>query len=480
MKRVVIIGGGISGLSTAYYLRRARPDLAITVLDRRDRLGGVITTRRESGFVMEGGPDSFITLKPWGVQLCRDLGIEDRLIPTDPANRKVYVLSRGRLEPLPPGLVLTAPTRLAPFLASRLISWPGKIRMGMDLILPRGPEREDESLGSFVRRRLGREAVDKIAEPILGGIFLAEADRLSLRATFPRLLEMERRHRSLILALRKEGRASGGASPFRSLEGGMDHLVEALRAALPGVEFGTGTNVIRIESTSSVPVGGDTPGADPVDRPGNIPCRVVTDGEALEASALVLAVPPPDCARILRSVSDPLADEIARIPSVSTATVSLGFRVSRSAVPLDGTGFVIARGENRRILACTWSSKKFGNRAPEGQLLVRCFLGDGKETGERRGDSILEQSDQNLVALVREELKLTMGLEGDPVASAVWRWKEANPIYEVGHLDRVRRIEALIDPALNLRLTGSGFRGIGIPDCVGDAIRVASEVAAGT
>ncbi len=453
MKRVLIAGAGISGLATAFYLKRRRPDLSVTVLDPRERLGGVITTREKDGFVIEGGPDSFITLKPWGAQLCRELGIEGRLQSTDPANRKVYILSRGRLEPLPPGVMLTAPTKVLPFLQSRLFTWPGKIRMGMDLFLPRGRNHGDESLGAFVRRRLGQEAVDKIAEPILGGIYLAEADRLSLRSTFPRFIEMEQKHRSLILAMRRQtrpGRETGGAtSPFRTLPGGMGELVEALRRAMPDVEFRTGSRVVRIEG----------------------PRRVATTGGMMEPDAVVLAVPPPDCAAILKGILPEAADRIARIPTLTTATVSLGYREPGAKVPLDATGFVIARGENRRILACTWSSKKFQGRAPEGHLLVRCFFGGGKN------EAIVEEDDATLERIAREELADLMGLTGEPVVSAVFRWPRANPIYEVGHEARVREIEEKVDPALNLFLTGSGFRGIGIPDCAGDAVRIAAEVA---
>lgn len=454
MKKVLIAGAGISGLATAFYLKRRRPDLAVTVLDPRERLGGVITTQTRDGFVVEGGPDSFITLKPWGVQLCRELGIEDRLFSTDPANRKVYILTRGRLEPLPPGVMLTAPTKVLPFLRSRLFTWPGKIRMGMDLFLPRGgSHEEDESLGAFVRRRLGQEAVDKIAEPILGGIFMAEADRLSLRSTFPRFIEMERKHRSLILAMRRQKRPAsetgGATSPFRTLPGGMVEMVEALRRAMPGVEFRTGVRVERIEA----------------------PRRVVTTQGVMEPDAVVLAVPPPDCAAILRGILPEVSAKISRIVTLTTATVSLGYRNPKAKVALDATGFVIARGENRRILACTWSSKKFQGRAPEGHLLVRIFFGGGKN------EAIVEEDDATLERIAREELADLMGLTGEVVISAVYRWPLANPIYEVGHEARVREIEGMVDPALNLHLTGSGFRGIGIPDCAGDAARVAAEVA---
>lgn len=449
-KKVVIVGGGISGLATAFYVKRARPDLKITLVEGRGRLGGVITTRRQDGFVIEGGPDSFVNIKPWGVQLCRDLGIDGRLIPTDPSNKKVYIYSGGRLQALPPGMILTAPTQIWPFLKNSLISWPGKLRMGMDLVLPRGRECPDESLGSFVGRRLGQEAVDKIAEPILGGIFLADASRLSLKCTFPRFLDMEREHRSLILAMRRQSRrATNGGSMFRAMAGGMDDLVTCLREALEGVELRTGLKAVRVEK----------------------PLKVITEEGALEASAVVMAVPPPQCAALLRPVSEAAADEIASIPTLSTATVSLGYSRARPNLDLDGTGFVIPKKEQRRILACTWSSRKFVGRAPEHHLLVRCFVG-----GER-GEEHLKGSDEDLAQLARQELREIMGLQEEPILSRVFRWPEANPVYEVGHQAKVERIESLVDPDLNLYLSGSGFRGVGIPDCVRDAQRVAGAIA---
>jgi len=450
VKRVVIVGGGISGLSAAFYLRRARPDLAITLLEGRDRLGGVITTLHRDGFVVEGGPDSFIIQKPWALQLCHDLRIEGRLLAPDPRNRRVYVLSRDRLISLPPGLMMGAPTRLGSFLSTRLVSWPGKIRMAFDLFLPRGAEDEDESLGGFIRRRVGQEALDKIADPILGGIHAAGADRLSLLFTFPRLKELERRHRSLILGMRREaGPPEAGGSPFRTLAGGMAELVEALRAALADQDLRTGCPVAQVSRS----------------------LEVITLKESLAADAVILAMPPPAACALLRPGFPELAEAISAIPSVSTATVSLAYRDAKPSVALDGTGFVIARGESRRILACTWSSQKFSGRAPAGSLLVRCFLG-----GEG-GEEPLRRSDDELGQIARSELEQLMGLHGAPLFSAVFRWEKANPILEVGHAGRLRRIEKALEASRRLFVTGAGFRGIGIPDCVRDAKNVAAQVA---
>jgi oxygen-dependent protoporphyrinogen oxidase len=431
LKRVVVVGGGIAGLTAAYVLRN---DARVTLLERRDRFGGTIATLDRDGFLIEGGPDSMLTAKPAGVELCRELGLGDRIIGTIPENRKVYVLNQGKLEPLPAGMMLTVPTKMSEFLKSRLISWEGKMRMAMERFIPAGAEVEDESLASFVRRRLGQEALDKIAEPLMAGIYVADAERLSLKSTFPRFLEMERRHGSLIKALSKAP-PSGDTSPFASLRGGMIELVDALRSKLSNVDLRLSTPVRRMSRD----------------------LRIEIDGETLRPDAVLLAVPPPEAASILREALPELSAIVSSIPVASTATVSLGFRTDR---PLDGTGFVIPRAEKRRILACTWSSKKFEGRAPAGCLLVRCFVTEPYLGGD-------------LARLAREELRGIMGLEEEPAVTEVFSWPGANPIYEVGHERKVREIESLVAAVPGLALLGSGFRGIGIPDCIRDAREVA-------
>jgi len=423
--RVVIVGGGIAGLTVAYRLRgRAH----VTLLEERDRLGGVIRTEHDGGFLIEGGPDSFLTTKPWAAELARELGLGDRIIT--PQAREVYVVSRGKLERLPDGVFLTVPTRMGPWMKTKLLSTWGKLRAGMDLVLPRGAEADDESIGSFVRRRLGREVAEKLADPIMAGIYMADADRISLRATFPRFADLERDHRSLIRGLRRQ-KTSGSLSPFASLRGGIGELADALIAALEAT-VRTRTSVSRVE-----------------------PGRVVTGDGPIEADAVVLAVPPAAASAMLAPSA--LADAIARIRSVGSVTVSLGYR--GVALP-PGTGFVIPRAERRSIIACTWSSQKFAGRAPEGHVLVRCFL------GEESADPVAE---------ARDDLQRLLGIAAEPAVSRVFRWPGANPVYEVGHLARVREIESLTPPGLFL--TGSGFRGIGLPDGIRDATEIASRVA---
>lgn len=422
MKRVVVVGGGIAGLAAAYELSRG--GVAVTVVER-DRLGGVIVSRRDSGYLLEGGPDSFLVgPKPWAKELCEELGLGDRLIT--PRTRRVFVLSDGELHELPEGVFLTVPTKWGPFFSTGLLTLGGKLRAAMDLFLPRGPEVEDESIGSFVRRRFGRQVLEKLAEPIMAGIYVAPADDLSLRATFPRFADLERHHRSLIKALRKMPPPSGNLSPFMSLRGGMTELVDALVRAMPDVTFLTGREVVGLE-------------------PG---WKVRLDDGVLEADEVVLAVPAHAAARLWPGIPP--------VRYVSTATVSLAYPKSRE---LDGSGFVIPRSEKRQILACTWTSSKLEGRAPDDVLLVRCFFKD------LEGD---------LPARAAAELREILGLEGPPLRSWVWTWPDRNPVYEVGHLARMKEFESRLPSGLHL--AGSGFHGAGIPDCVRDGRAVARSI----
>lgn len=440
MTRVAVVGAGIAGLSCAYELARGGAD--VVVLESRDRAGGVIVTDRVGGYVVEGGPDSLLSVKPAGLELVRELGLGDRIVPA--LSRRVYVQHDGELHPLPEGVFLTVPTKLGPLWKSGLFTLGGKLRMGLDLVLPRGAEADDESLGSFVRRRLGRQALERLAEPLMAGIYLADAEELSLRATFPRFLEMEREHRSLIKALRRAP-PGGSVSPFVSLRGGLGELVERLESALPAGTIRKGATVRALE-------------------PG---WTLKLDGGSISADRLVLAVPPPAAAELLRPLDAGLSDAIAGIRVASSATVSLGWPVSAIARPLDGTGFVIPRSERGTMLACTWTSSKFEGRAPEGKVLVRAFV----------GEAAMPVSDADLVAAIRAELERRIGAKGEPEIARVYRWPGANPIYRVGHERRVKQIEERASAKLpGLSIIGSGLRGIGIPDNVKDGRTTARRI----
>ncbi len=461
-QHVVIVGGGIAGLATAYFLQKEAAaqglDLTLTLVEREARLGGKIVTDIAGGFVVEGGPDSFITQKPWALQLCRELGLADRLVGTNDAQRSVYVLRGGRLRKMPDGMLLIVPTRFMPFVTSDLLSWRGKLRMGLDLFIRPRRDLADESLANFIRRRLGQEALDVLAEPMMAGIHVADPETLSLQATFPRFVEIERRYGSLTRgmiaarrAARANGRSAGGTTTFMTLRGGLQELVGALAHAIHA-EIRLGTPVARLAAN---PAGGYR--------------LAVGDGLLLEADAVVLATPAYVSADLLRQTSPKLAAKLDAIRYVSTATVSLGYSADEFEHPLDGFGFVVPRREPAQLLACTWTSTKFPQRAAPGTVLLRAFVG-----GPRRED-LVALDDDALVGLVREELRTIMGVRASPTVARVFRWHRSNPQYEVGHLDEVDEIEALA-PA-GVYLTGSAYRGVGIPDCVRQGQETAAAVA---
>jgi oxygen-dependent protoporphyrinogen oxidase len=431
MKPVVVIGGGIAGLAAAWELHKG--GARVTVLEASPRLGGVISTTRRDGWLVEGGPDSFLTTKPAAVELVREAGLGGNLVPS--RGGRVYVWTRGTLHPIPEGVHLTVPTRAWPVLRSGLFSWGGKLRMLGERWRRPSPPDGDESLGSFVRRRFGSEAFEKLAEPLMAGIHLASGDRLSLRSTFPRFAELERTEGSLIRAL-KRGPPPGTVSPFASLKGGIGSLVDRLVELMPGVAFKTGAAVRRIERGF----------------------RVVLDDGALEADAVVIAAPAPVAAGLVSPLDPGLAAALGAIEYVGSATVSLGW--PRDAVPraLDGTGFVIPRAEAGTIMACTWSSSKFEGRAPEGRALLRCFV----------PPEGMAATDGEIVGRARELLARAVGVTAEPEIVELQRWEGRNPVYAVGHEGRVREIESRRSAWPNLFLTGAGYRGLGLPDCIAD------------
>jgi len=449
---MVVVGGGITALAAAYRATELAQErgieLDLKVVEARDRLGGTIATERVDGFLVEAGPDSFLSEKPWALGLCRRLGLESQLVRTDDRFRKVFVWFRGRLHPLPDGFQLLAPTRLMPFATSSLFSWPGKLRMAMDLVVRRGAG-DDESLGAFVRRRLGREALERVAQPLVAGIYTADPEDLSLAATMPRFLEVERRHRSIILGLRHALRTAplpgtSGArwSLFVTFADGMDTLVRALAERLPDSSVVLNQRVASVERTGAR-------------------WKIATvDGARWEADRLVFAGESHGTARLLRYVDPTLATLLGDIEYAGAATVSLGYR--RTDVPhaLDGFGFVVPRTEGKALLAATFSSVKYPGRAPEGHVLLRGFLGGALNAGA------LAEDDATLVARARAELRQALGVTAEPVLARLARWPASMPQYRVGHLARVETIERRAAALPGLALAGGAYRGVGIADCV--------------
>ncbi len=466
---VAIIGGGITGLTAAWALQQRErsgpngPSPTYALLESGPRWGGKILTETLSGsgrdpLVIEAGPDSFITQKPWAWALARELGLEERLLPTNDERRQVFVLHRGRPVPLPEGVMLIVPTRLGPFVRSQLISPWGKLRMALDWFVPPRLDGGDETLADFIRRRLGAEALDKIAEPLLAGIYNAEAERQSILATFPRFRAIEAEHGSLIrgmLAARRSRRpvpASNGrrpASAFVSLRGGMEELVDALTRRLTG-DCRLKTGVEAIEAAAA-----------------GYRLRL-QNGRIMEAESVILAVPAYVAARLLRPLAPHAAAGLDAIRYVSTGTVSLAFARDGIGHPLDGFGLVIPPSERRQINALTWTSTKFHYRAPDDQVLLRVFFGGS------RTPHMMDLSDEALLRVVADELRDLMGIHQTPTLYRIHRWFDATPQYDVGHLDRVTAIEASL-PA-GLFVSGSPYRGIGIPDCVRQAQETADKV----
>jgi oxygen-dependent protoporphyrinogen oxidase len=452
---VAIVGGGIGGLAAAYTL--AGRGVPFVLAERGPRFGGVIATERRDGFLLEGGPDAILAQKPEGIALCRELGLGDRLVPTNPLSRQVFVLHRRRLHPLPEGMMLAIPTRILPFLRSRLFSWPGKLRMGLDIVIPGRSGNDDESIATFLRRRFGQEAVDRLGEPLLAGIHAGDPERLSIRATFPRFAEMEAKHGSLVRGMwataPPAAKAGAPTAAFYSLTGGLQELVEALVARLPG------DSLLKEAAVRSLT------------RDARGFALEIDGGRTLHARRLILAAPAPAIAPLLESIAPEAARALRAVPFASSATVLLGFRREEVSHPLDGYGMVIPRTEGLRTTACSFFSTKFPGRAPVGHVLLRGFLGGARDPGA------LDLSDLEMVEQVRSEMEPVLGLRGAPVMSRVFRWPRGTPQLEVGHLERMADVERRVAAVPGLYLTGAGIRGTGIPDVVADATRVANAAA---
>ncbi len=456
LPHIVVVGGGIAGLAAAHRLqelsREREIPLRFTVLEASGRVGGTLGTEQRDGFLLEVGPDSFLSEKPWALALCRRIGLEPELIGTRDEHRATFVAHNGKLELLPEGFMLLAPTKFGPLLRSRLFSWPGKLRMALDLVLPRGPQRDDESLGSFVRRRFGYEVLERVAQPLIGGIYTADPDSLSLAATMPRFLQMERDHRSVIAAMWKaarnrpqEAKSASGArwSLFVSLRDGMQTLVETLAARLSLGQIRHHCAVSQLDRTE--------------DGQWRVTCL---DGSTLAADGVILATPTFQTAPLLRQLDPQLAAHLDTIQYSSAATVNLAFRRDQIPHPLNGFGFVVPAVEHRKIIACSFSSVKYAGRAPEGYALVRAFVGGSLQA------ELFNLDDAAMAQAVRQELATFLGIQAAPLFVHIARYPRSMPQYRVGHLRLVETIEQRVARHPGLALAGNAYRGVGIADCV--------------
>ncbi|QDT67489.1 Protoporphyrinogen oxidase [Planctomycetes bacterium MalM25] len=462
--RVAVIGGGISGLAAAHRLQQRLPEHEVHLFESADRLGGVIKTTEKDGFLIESAADNFITTTSAAIDLCRDLGIESELIRTNPGGGGAQVVSRGKLEPIPPGFMVMAPSRLWPLLVTKILSPMGKLRAACEAILPPRKKVEDESLESFVSRRFGTELFERLVQPLVGGIYTADPSRLSVGATMPRFLEMERQHGSLIrgmLASRRQNRrrteTRGGArySQFMALRGGMSRLVEVLGRTVPANHLHLGTPVDQLAKTDK---GWQI-------REGN--------RRSLDVRAVVLATPSRTSSRLLEPVDRVASSELADIEYASCAVVSLAFRRRQIARPLDAFGFVVPRVEGRSILSCSLSSEKYEGRAPEGTVLLRVFMGGALQP------ELLRQPDPQLIETAMADVAKLLAIRGKPILEHVTRQWDAMPQYHLGHRERIARVTERLAGLPTLALAGSALNGVGVPGCIESGQRAADQIAAG-
>jgi len=447
---VVVVGGGVAGLAAAYELHRR--GILVRVVERARRAGGVVLTEHVDRFTFDAGPDALLIQKPAAIQLCRELGLGDRLFTTSKP-RAAFILRDGVLHPLPESSVLGIPRNVSALAATRLFSLAGKARMAMEILVrPRPAASGDESIASFIGRRFGAEAVTYLAEPLLAGIHAGDVNRLSMRALFPRFLEAERKHGSVLRAFRQLRQPASHDGAFMSLPGGLDEIVDALLRVLPAGTVSLGTGVQAVEAGARYRV-------------------VLEDGERIEAPAVVVCTPSYVAASLVRGLDADLAGLCDGIPYASSATVTFGYRREAVAHPLRGSGFVVPKVEGTTIMAGSWISSKWRDRAPSGHVLLRAFIGGARDP------RAMDMDDGDLIRAAESEMGWLMGFQGPPIFTRLHRWERANAQHEVGHLDRMAAIDARLAARPGLFVTGSGFRGVGVPDCVADARATAAAVA---
>lgn len=469
MQSVAIIGGGITGLAAAARLARAKADgcpIDYVLLEKDDRLGGKILTERADGFTIDGGPDCFLSEKPWVKEFAIELGVDGDIIPSNDAMRRTFILTGGRMNLLPDGTIMMVPTKFMPFATTGLFTMRGKLRMGMDLVIPRRKDEGDETLASFVTRRLGRECLDRLAEPLVGGIHASDPEEMSLQATFPRFLDMEQKYGSLIRGFAASRRKMPKPPPvapgapkrtfFMSFKEGMQELTDAAADAAGRDRLMTG-----------IAVGGIEKAAD-----GRYRLTFEDGREPLVVDAVIVATEAWAASKLVDGADPDMADVLATIPHSSSATVSLAFKKDELGHTLDAFGFVVPQIEGRKIMASTFSSTKWDHRTVEGQVLLRAFVGGP------HSQHLLDQSDEDMVRMVRDELADILGIKAEPTLFRVYRWIKGMPQYTLGHLERLAVLDRRQEADPGLLLAGGSYRGVGIGDCINSGRQAADKTVA--
>ena len=456
MKKIIIIGGGISGLSAAFRLTELKKEGKFygdfVLLEAGNRLGGIVKTTKRDGFLLEAGPDAFLSEKPEVLELAKKLGIENELLPTNDQNRRSFLVRENKLRAVPEGFHLIAPANIEAFFKSEILSLRGKARLANERFLPPKSPKDDESLADFVRRRFGEEALTRIAQPMIGGIYTADPEKLSLRATQPRFLELEQKHGSVIEGLIKSkiqnpkskiGTSGARYSLFLSFRNGIQTLINALEKQIPesAIRLGTSAQTLKFDESQHL-------------------WKVETEEETFSAEAVILALPAHLIAKLLKNQFPALSNELAEIEHASSATVNLAFQRDQIAHALDGFGFVVPFVERRTLMACTFSSVKFGERAPENSVLLRAFVGGALQP------EMFDLADDEMLRGVLNDLRDLLGLKGEPLFAEIVRWRNSMPQYRVGHLEKARKIKKLLAEIPALQLATTAIDGVGLPDAV--------------
>ena len=450
-------------MAAAYFLEKYAAEagigISIHLMEAQGRLGGVILTERVDDFLLEGGPDSFLSLKPAALELCRELGLSDHIVPSNDHLRKTYVLWGGRLRELPDGLMFVVPSKVWPIFGSDLFSFAGKLRLAATPFLPQPrSDGQDISVADFLRQRLGNQVVERLAEPLLAAVYGADVDSLSARTVLPQLIALEEKHGSLwrgIQAARRAARGNGKAQPksslFLTLRNGVGEIITSLEKKLVKTQVRMGTEITGANA-----------------KPEGSGFSIESRGGPTDAAAVIVATPAHAAARILRGLDSQLAEHLGAIRYHSSVTVSLGFAEGAFQPELQGFGFVVPRSEKKNLIACTWVSTKFPFRSRPEHVLLRCFLGGARDP------AILAEEDSRIVEITLRELGEVMGSRPEPTFSRIYRWEKCMPQYRVGHLRGLEEISSRLAHHPGLFLAGNGYRGLGIPDCIQSASTAAA------